>query len=186
MSELIRNLRSEFENESVRYAYTDAFINAYIAAQIKTLREDYPLSQKQLAEKIDTKQSGISRLENANYSSWKVATLRKLARALGVRLRISFEEFGTLIPEIEHFNKASLKRRRFSEDPIFLPIESQSVKRKTPRLEWHQDVGWQLDPNPDNTISSSDINASNAATSTRHMGGSNTSTDGYCSRNARG
>ena len=76
------------------------------------------MSQQELADAIGTKKSGISRLENANYSSWKVETLRKLARAFGVRLRISFEEFGTLIPEIEGLEKR-LRPRKFEDDPVF-------------------------------------------------------------------
>jgi DNA-binding XRE family transcriptional regulator len=116
MSQLLENLRATFRDEDSRYAYAEAHLNASIASQTKKLRGD--MSQQELAEKIGTKQSGISRLENANYSSWKVETLRKLARAFGVRLRISFEEFGTLIPEIETFEKR-LQPRKFENDPVF-------------------------------------------------------------------
>src|SRR5947208_1173885 len=101
MSELLENLREDFKDEDARYAYVEAYLNASIAAQIKKHRGD--LSQQELAEKVGTKQSGVSRLENVAYSSWKVDTLRKLARAFGLRLQISFEEFGTLAPEIEGF-----------------------------------------------------------------------------------
>ena len=119
MSELLENLQSEFQDEAARYAYVETFLNAHIAAQLKTLREEYPMTQEQLAGKLHTKQSGISRLEKANYSSWKVDTLRKLARALGVRLKISFEEFGTLVPEVQNFNREALIRHRFEKDPVF-------------------------------------------------------------------
>jgi len=121
MSQLLDRLRKDFQDEDARYGYTEAFLNAFVAAQIKTLREYQELSQVRLGEMIGTKQSGISRLENVNYSSWKVQTLRKLARALGVRLRISFEEFGTLIPEVERFKKETLRRREFKKDPVFNP-----------------------------------------------------------------
>lgn len=123
MNELRDQLREDFQNEDARYAYAEGFLNASIAAQIKTLRGE--MSQQDLADKVGTKQSGISRLENVGYSAWKVETLRKLARAFGLRLRISFEEFGTLIPEIENFRKGTLQRRRFQDDPVF---EEQAVK----------------------------------------------------------
>jgi transcriptional regulator with XRE-family HTH domain len=116
MSRLQQSLRETFSDEESRYAYAEAHLNASIASQLKKLRGD--MSQQELAEKLGTKQSGISRLENANYSSWKVETLRKAARVFGVRLRISFEEFGTLVPEIEIFGKR-LRPRRFEEDPVF-------------------------------------------------------------------
>ena len=127
MNELSEQLREDLQDEDARYGYAEAFSNSFVAAQIKTLREDRDLSQQELGDKIGTKQSGISRLENANYSSWKVATLRKLARAFGLRLRISFEEFGSLIPEIENFNKKRIGRRRFEDDPIFRPHAEGTV-----------------------------------------------------------
>lgn len=117
MSQLLEELREEFSDEDSRYTYVEAHLNASVAAQIKTFRGE--MSQQELAEKTGTKQSGISRLENANYSAWKVETLRKLARAFGLRLHISFEEFGTLAPEIENFKNAVLKKRKFGDDPAF-------------------------------------------------------------------
>lgn len=119
MSELLERLRQRFQDEEYRYAYVEGFTNSFIAAQIKSNREARHKNQQQLADLIGTKQSGISRLESVQYSSWKVETLRKLARAFGLRLRISFEEFGTLLPEIEGFNETSLQRREFKDDPVF-------------------------------------------------------------------
>jgi len=118
---LIDQLRQSFTDEEYRNAYAESFLNSYVAAQIKVLREEYPMTQGELAEKTGTKQPGIARLENVNYSAWKVETLRKLARALNVRLRITFEEWGTLPDEIENFRKDALKRAPFSKDPVFCP-----------------------------------------------------------------
>lgn len=121
MKSLSDRLRETFQEEDARYAYAEDFLNSSIAAQIKTLRDDRKLSQEELAALLGTKQPGISRLENTNYSAWKVETLRKLARAFGLRLRISFEEFGTLIHDIENFNREELIRRKFEDDPVFHP-----------------------------------------------------------------
>src|ERR1700753_157640 len=96
VNQLVEELKQSFTNEEFRYSYVESLLNSQLAAQLKVLREERDLTQEQLADKIGTKQAGISRLENVNYSSWKTETLRKLARALGVRLKISFEEFGTL------------------------------------------------------------------------------------------
>src|SRR6266487_1603448 len=132
MSQLLERLRENFQDESARYAYVEAFLNASIAAQVKELRDIQEMSQQDLADKIGTKQSGISRLENANYSSWKVETLRKLARAFGLRLRISFEEFGTLVPEIENFKSTTCRKRKFADDPVF---QSAAAEPKPPQSE---------------------------------------------------
>ncbi len=119
MNQLLERLRKTLTNEEARYAYADSIVNAFIAAQIKALRDERQLSQEELAVLVGTKQSGISRLEKADYSSWKVETLRKLAKAFGVRLRISFDEFGTLLPDIHGFSKGRLTPRKFEEDPVF-------------------------------------------------------------------
>jgi transcriptional regulator with XRE-family HTH domain len=127
MSELTEQLRQTFDDPEYRNAYAESFQNSYVAAQIKVLREDFPLTQGELAAKIGTKQPGIARLENVNYSSWKVETLRKIARALQVRLRITFEEFGTLPNDIEAFNKEALSRLPFDRDPAFLPCPTRTL-----------------------------------------------------------
>lgn len=119
MRESLENLKEQFSDEEYRYGYAESFLNSYIAAQIKILREQRKLTQAQLAEKIGTKQAGISRLENVNYTAWKVDTLTRLARAFGVRLRISFEEFGSLPDEVDYFGRASLQRAAFEDDSVF-------------------------------------------------------------------
>jgi transcriptional regulator with XRE-family HTH domain len=119
VSDLLNQLRNSFADEDYRYAYADSFMNSYVAAQIKVLRERNKLTQADLGQKTGTKQAGISRVENVNYSAWKVGTLRKIARALGVRLRITFEEWGTLPREIEKFTREALVREPFERDPVF-------------------------------------------------------------------
>src|SRR5206468_2523093 len=134
MNQLLKRLRKTFEDEDARYVYADSTTNALIAAQIKALREERELSQEKLAELMGTKQSGISRLEKADYSAWKIETLRKLARAFGVRLRISFDEFGTLLPDIGEFNKTRLTPRKFEEDPVFK--EREEVEPEAAASGW--------------------------------------------------
>lgn len=129
MNDLVDELRKTFQDEEARYAYADSVVNAFVSAQIKALREDRDLSQEKLAEAIGTKQSGISRLERSDYSAWKIETLRRLARAFGVRLRISFEEFGTLPGDLGSFTKRKMLPRRFAEDPVFAAqVEVEGTK----------------------------------------------------------
>ncbi len=59
-----------------------------IIEQVIRKRLDKGLSQKQLAEKIGTKQSAISRLEGGN-SNPSVAFLEKVSKALDSKLQIS-------------------------------------------------------------------------------------------------
>src|ERR1700732_747522 len=109
----------EFQDEEHRHAYAEDYLNTYLAVQIKVLREQRHMTQKDLAERIGTKQTGVSRLENVNHASWKTGTLKRIARALDVRLRISFETFGTLLDEAATFSRQSLERPDFANDPTF-------------------------------------------------------------------
>jgi transcriptional regulator with XRE-family HTH domain len=117
----INPLREDFINndEDYRYAYAEDFLNTYIATQIKVLRDERGLTQSALAKATGTQQPGIARLENVNYSKWKTETLKKIARALGVRLKITFETFGTLLEEDASFSRQSLQRPKFDKDPAF-------------------------------------------------------------------
>lgn len=58
-----------------------------IVAIIKK-RVEKGLTQKELAKKIGTKQSAISRLESGDYNP-SIAFLRKVASALGARMKIT-------------------------------------------------------------------------------------------------
>jgi transcriptional regulator with XRE-family HTH domain len=127
VNDLRASLRSEFGDPDYRYAYAESFLNTKIAMQIKVLREQRGKTQTELAISCGTKQAGFSRFEDVNHSVWKTDTLWKIARALGVRLNVSFETFGSLISEKENFTPEHLMRPRFEEDPVFVEgIERQA------------------------------------------------------------
>jgi transcriptional regulator with XRE-family HTH domain len=125
----------EFLDEEYRYAYAEDFLNTWIATQIVTLREQRGLSQSKFGELIGTKQPGVSRLENVNHSTWKSETLKKIARALGVRLKITFETFGTLLDEDRNFSREYLKRPSFADDAVFSRA-AEEEELATKRLEF--------------------------------------------------
>jgi len=110
-----------------REAFADHFLNAWIATQIRGLREQRELTQVQLAERAGMKQSRISALENIDYSSWSVRTLQRLARAFDLRLVVEFRSFSKLFlgrtvpPDLEVFDKRSFSEPSFAEEPFFFP-----------------------------------------------------------------
>ena len=59
-----------------------------IAFQIRDLREQAGLTQKQLAELVGTKQSNIARIEGADYTGYTLKTLEKVTKALRARLEV--------------------------------------------------------------------------------------------------
>jgi len=106
-------------SKDYRHGYVDEFLNAYIATQIKVLREQRDWTQQELAEQAGMKQGRISVMENVNYSSFSLNTLRRIAEAFDLTLNVSFEEFGKRLNDIERFSRESLERFSFSEDPAF-------------------------------------------------------------------
>ncbi len=67
-----------------------ARINAAVAQLIYAARTEAGLSQAQLAAKLATRQSVISRLEDADYHGHSLSMLQRIAAALGRRLVIGF------------------------------------------------------------------------------------------------
>jgi ribosome-binding protein aMBF1 (putative translation factor) len=65
-----------------------ASLNAELAQMIYAARTQAGLTQKQLADRIGTQQSVISRLEDADYEGHSLAMLQAIARALNQRLEV--------------------------------------------------------------------------------------------------
>jgi transcriptional regulator with XRE-family HTH domain len=122
-NEVVERLRRDFQDSDYRHVYANGFLDSSIATQIKVLREGRQWTQSDLAREANMVQSRISEIEDINYSSWSIRTLRRLAKALDLRLKVSFEEFGTLLTDYKRLNRASLTRRAFSVDPEFSPHE---------------------------------------------------------------
>jgi transcriptional regulator with XRE-family HTH domain len=62
-----------------------------VAIQIAALREKAGLSQKDLARQLGTSQQQVSRLESPGYEGHSLASLRRVAEALGAEVRVILE-----------------------------------------------------------------------------------------------
>jgi ribosome-binding protein aMBF1 (putative translation factor) len=62
-----------------------------LAIKLAEIRHEAGLSQRELAERVGTSQSVIARMENPDYSGYSIRMLRRIATALGARIRIEFE-----------------------------------------------------------------------------------------------
>lgn len=71
--------------------YEDYDIYAEISAQISSIRSSAKMTQKELAKECGLTQANISNIEKG-ISKPTVDSLKKIADALGKRLRIEFEE----------------------------------------------------------------------------------------------
>ena len=77
------------QSPEVQHEYNELKVQYDIKREIIKLRIEQGLSQQGLAEKINTKQSAISRLESGDYNP-SLEFLTKIANALGKELHISF------------------------------------------------------------------------------------------------
>ena len=71
-------------------SYERARADADIAQLIYDLRSESGLTQRELAVRVGTTASAISRLEAADYDGHSMAMLRRIAAALGRRVEVRF------------------------------------------------------------------------------------------------
>ncbi|GBE04501.1 MAG TPA: XRE family transcriptional regulator [Nitrospirae bacterium] len=88
MSDLKKYIHGR-KNREKRFArgYDEGFEQFKIGAVLKQARESAGLTQEELALKLKTKKTAISRIEN-HAEDIKLSTLEKVASALGKKLQV--------------------------------------------------------------------------------------------------
>jgi ribosome-binding protein aMBF1 (putative translation factor) len=85
-------LDQQLENPAFASRFAEAGAAWDVALQIVRLREQAGLSQKELADRIGTTQQQISRLESASYDGHSLRMLRRVAEAMGARVKVELVE----------------------------------------------------------------------------------------------
>jgi HTH-type transcriptional regulator / antitoxin HipB len=75
------------EDEEFAEDYDKGFENFRIGVLLRQARESSGITQEQVAQKLRTNKSAISRIENHS-EDIRLSTLRKYARALGKEIRL--------------------------------------------------------------------------------------------------
>ncbi len=80
---------SERKTRDLQFAknFDSGYQDFKIGVMLKMAREEAGLTQEQLAEKLNTKKTAISRIEN-HADDIKLSTLKKIANALGKQLTV--------------------------------------------------------------------------------------------------
>ncbi len=78
------------EDKEFKAKFDEGYKNFLISEKIAELRHKAHLTQEQLAKKVHTTKSAISRYENNGYNGYSVSLLQKIASACGADLRVSF------------------------------------------------------------------------------------------------
>src|SRR5438067_119077 len=77
-------------NPDLAEAVENESFNADVAMKVYEARKEAGLTQKELAERVGTQQSVISRIEDADYDGHSLSVLKRIGKALGKKLRVEF------------------------------------------------------------------------------------------------
>lgn len=86
--------------------------NIHVSEELYRARTEAGLTQQQLAERAGTRQSVISRLEDADYAGHSLAMLRRIAAAVGKRLEVRFVEADAQRPDQKAVGGGPPRRKR--------------------------------------------------------------------------
>ena len=114
-------------------------VNAEVARLVYDLRKDAGLTQKELAELIDTTQSVVSRLEDAEYDGHSLSMLHRVAEALKQKLTV---EMTAMDPDVAASRRAFLLflrmlRRREGLSVDELAKRSGIDRTELSAIEWN-------------------------------------------------
>lgn len=123
-------------------------VNAEVASLIYQLRKEAGLSQAELAELIDTTQSVISRLEDADYDGHSLTMLSRIASALNQKLTVvmtarepevndlrrAFRRFVRMGREANGWTPGELARRADIDPMEVIAMEENIGYRPTPLI----------------------------------------------------
>jgi transcriptional regulator with XRE-family HTH domain len=119
-----QKLLTELKNKEYRDAFVSAHIDTGIPFQLRALREQRGLTQKELAERSGMKQERISAIENPNYkNAFTLSTLKRLASAFDIALIVRFAPISQLVDWELKISPESLQAVSFNEDPYFSETE---------------------------------------------------------------
>lgn len=101
------------KNDAIRTASLEKErVNAQVARLIYELRQDAGLSQEELAKLIDTTQSVISRLEDADYDGHSLSMLQRIAKALSCRLSVALKKDDSKVTMMRYVFGEMMKKLR--------------------------------------------------------------------------
>lgn len=115
-SETILARRPEWHDIEYRQAYAEAAIEQGVAWQVRVNREQRGLTQGELAAKIQTQQSAVSRMEDPEYGAHSLQQLIKVAHAFDCALLVKFISYATLAREGEALSPDDLYASSYTED----------------------------------------------------------------------
>lgn len=143
-SEMLRRryVRDQKRQDSLQ----DARLNTEVAQTLLRIRQEEGLTQQQLAQKVGTTQSVISRLEDADYEGHSLTMLNRIAKSLNRQVRISIE---SPQPRLDMIRLAFQEVLRHLRRTKGLSVEEFAQKLNLPLedvLAMERDAGYRPSP----------------------------------------
>ncbi len=158
----------KLKDREYRQNFFIAEASALIAKQLIALRKARGLSQAELAKEIGTTQSGVSRVESADYSKWSFNTLRKISEVLDARLRVVIEPTEAVIQEYaegsgeEAQNPSGLTAAMNSDFHEAYLRQIASIQSSTSN-KWNTEYGTQITGTKQGNLLDDDANTGRTA-----------------------
>ena len=105
-------------DRAYRHAYMEEGVKAWIARQVRALREQRDWSQDDLARESGKKQSAISRIEDPDYGQLTLQTLFDLAKAYDLPLLVQFVEWQDRLYRMEDVSTEALRKEPFDGEHL--------------------------------------------------------------------
>jgi len=103
-------------SKEFRYAYVESALNEKIATLIRVIREKQGYkAQGELAAAMGKHQTHISRLENLDYGSYSLASLKEICRTFEMALNVSIEPFSEFLRNLEDVKTDSISATKFGD-----------------------------------------------------------------------
>jgi len=115
-------IREDLKDPEHRQGLAEASEAWDMVIKLARIRQEKGLTQEQLAEMVGTQQQNIARIENPAYEGHSLGLLRKVARALGMVVRVEFIPAEQVIEE--EFPEAGKRRK-----PVRYPTRSSRRKK---------------------------------------------------------
>lgn len=112
----IKKLFKKLLRKGYRDAYCSEHVTTGLSFQVKALREQRGLSQKELATITGMKQATISRIENPDYGKLSLTTLIKLANAFDTGMLVKFVPFSEFIEDKFNLSTKALMVDSFKDE----------------------------------------------------------------------
>jgi transcriptional regulator with XRE-family HTH domain len=130
-SKLIDRLIAE---RDFRAAYIRSKLDVLIPSQLRGLRRHEEVTQPQLAELADMKQSRISAMETPGLVNYNQETLVRMAATFGVGLVVKFVSFSEMLAWENDFSQDTFQVPKVQDDIEFLHPERVVVRRRPRRI----------------------------------------------------